>query len=477
MRPDKEAKRYYVEEIGEDRCADHYAYARHLPGVGETLLKVRDSGIPFPKSQIDHVAYFKYGYLLFITFEPAPDAHDIFKRFAKVFEQTYTRFLDLKKAEAQAREAQIEAALERVRSKTMAMHNSQEVGNTVAGLFDELVALGLEKSARCGIGILDESNIMELWTASTNDKGEMILAIGHLDMTLHPLLKGVKKTWSSKKQSFTYELQGEDLLNYFNILNDYPDYHIYIDVKTLPEKIIHNSFYFTDGLIYCFTRNPISEDLANVVKRFSGVFGQTYKRYLDLRKAEAQAREAKIEAAMERVRARAMAMHTSQELSEVTHELRKQMGLLGQKDLDTCVIHLHDESPDFIHAWAALKPPDSTDTILDSTARVPKRGPLIIEEAMRAYSLNMQDYVVVNEGEKIKQWFGFIQKSVTRSIHQTYNSTKGARIEDAKSFWSFADFAWSSFIWLQSINPMKLPEAYFAGLLTYLDWLTEDLPT
>ena len=38
-------------------------------------------------------------------------------RFGKVFQQTYTRFLDLQKAEAQAREAQIEAALERVRSE------------------------------------------------------------------------------------------------------------------------------------------------------------------------------------------------------------------------------------------------------------------------------------------------------------------------------------------------------------------------
>ena len=39
------------------------------------------------------------------------EGHDIFKRFAKVFEQTYTRFLDLQKAEAQAREAQIEASI------------------------------------------------------------------------------------------------------------------------------------------------------------------------------------------------------------------------------------------------------------------------------------------------------------------------------------------------------------------------------
>ena len=39
----------------------------------------------------------------------------LLSRFAIEFERTYTRFLDLQKAEAQAREAQIEAALERVK--------------------------------------------------------------------------------------------------------------------------------------------------------------------------------------------------------------------------------------------------------------------------------------------------------------------------------------------------------------------------
>ncbi len=48
-------------------------------------------------------------------------------RFVRVFGQIYQRFLDLQKAEAQAREAQIEAALERVRSKTMAMQHSDEL--------------------------------------------------------------------------------------------------------------------------------------------------------------------------------------------------------------------------------------------------------------------------------------------------------------------------------------------------------------
>ena len=66
-----------MEVIGEDRAADHYEALCAVPGVGGVLLRLRESGVPFPERQVDHVAYFKYGYLIFITFEPAPDAHDV----------------------------------------------------------------------------------------------------------------------------------------------------------------------------------------------------------------------------------------------------------------------------------------------------------------------------------------------------------------------------------------------------------------
>ena len=56
-----------------------------------------------------------------------PEEQKILNRFATEFERTYTRFLDLQKAEAQAREARIEAALERVRSRAMAMQNTEEL--------------------------------------------------------------------------------------------------------------------------------------------------------------------------------------------------------------------------------------------------------------------------------------------------------------------------------------------------------------
>src|SRR5678815_4815692 len=98
--------------------------------IRDRFEKMLLDGIRFPSHQYEHFVFGSKVSLMFITYEPVPEAHDIFKRLGKVFEQTYTRFLDLQKAEAQAREAQIETALEKVRSRTMAMQKSEELSDT-----------------------------------------------------------------------------------------------------------------------------------------------------------------------------------------------------------------------------------------------------------------------------------------------------------------------------------------------------------
>jgi hypothetical protein len=93
-------------------------------------------------------------------------------RFARVFEQAYVRFLDLQKAEAQAREAQIEAALERVRSRTLAMQKSDELAETAAVVFKHLILLGIAPN-RLYITIMKEDDGMaEFWT--TDEDGSKV---------------------------------------------------------------------------------------------------------------------------------------------------------------------------------------------------------------------------------------------------------------------------------------------------------------
>ncbi len=249
----------------------------------------------------------------------------IIKRFAKVFEQSYIRFLDLQKAEEQTREAQIEASLERVRSKTMAMHNSQDVGETVVTLFDELVKLGLDELERCGIGIMHEPYIMEAWTASKTNESKAELVIGHIDMKIHPLLQGTYEVWKQKKEVFQYILEADDKINYFNIVNNQPNYNAKRDIATLSNRVILTTFYFNEGCLYAFSVKELSAETAKIFTRFAAVFGQTYRRYLDLQKAEAQAREAQIETALEKVRSRSLAMQKGIEIVEVLATVKNKL--------------------------------------------------------------------------------------------------------------------------------------------------------
>ena len=124
--PKKREEEFYVQYLEGEVLKETYLELSKF-GDKDQYVKIREGGFEFPTRQFDHFVFLSNISLMFITYDPVPEAHDIFKRFGKVFEQTYTRFLDLQKAEAQAREAQIEAALERVRSRTMAMHKSEEV--------------------------------------------------------------------------------------------------------------------------------------------------------------------------------------------------------------------------------------------------------------------------------------------------------------------------------------------------------------
>src|SRR5678810_771396 len=107
-----------------------------MPSSSAKLIKKMMKSLESVKFSI---AFFLYGSVqvlgpAFLSEENA----NILQRFANVFEQTYTRFLDLQKAEAQARETQIQLALERVRARTMAMHNSDDISSTTTVVFAEL---------------------------------------------------------------------------------------------------------------------------------------------------------------------------------------------------------------------------------------------------------------------------------------------------------------------------------------------------
>ncbi|MBA4411574.1 MAG: hypothetical protein C0397_19415, partial [Odoribacter sp.] len=341
----------FIDVLEGERLETHYRYFFSLPGIKEIFEKAAQDGLPLPTFQINHLANFSHGNLMFITYEPCPEAHDIFIRFAKVFEQTYTRFLDLHKAEAQAREAHIEAALERVRSRTMAMQRSEELGDVAEILFKQVQELGIQPWTT-GFNIWNEGNDSYVdWI--TNPTGGFVEPYT-VDLTTHPFFREISEAKKRGEDFHAFEISGEPLAESYALLVSFAPKQFegfLASGHPFPTRQINHYVFGTQVGLMFITPEPCPE-AHDIFKRFGKVFEQTYTRFLDLQKAEAQAREAQIELALERVRARTMAMQKSDELQEVAntiyerfHELKVEMDLAN-------LVTFIEGSKDY-HVWAS----------------------------------------------------------------------------------------------------------------------------
>ncbi|HAZ24489.1 MAG TPA: hypothetical protein DCY95_07475, partial [Algoriphagus sp.] len=295
-------------------------------------------GIPFKKGQQLKERFitstlFEYGYLGTTDHTaPSQELIELIQRFALVFEQAFRRFLDLERAEKQAREAQIEVALERIRARSMAMHTSEELNEVLSVMFKQIEELGID--AKCAhLTLMDlESNAFSFRITGKNGAsniGEQII-----DLDAMPTWKETVTNWKKQKphshQCLVYP--PEVLPDLFQIINESlqsltPKERI--TFEDYPEGIFdcegHNKFGYIG---FNNSRPPTDEEIAIVI-RFAREFERVYQRFLDIKKAEAQAREAQIEAALEKVRSRSLGMQSSNELQEVVQIVAEKIQELG----------------------------------------------------------------------------------------------------------------------------------------------------
>ena len=275
-------------------------------------------------------AFFSKGHISFSTPEPRPgESVLLLERFAAEFDMTYTRFLDLQKAEAQAREAQIETALERVRSRSMGMRKSEELKEVIKIVYDQFIHLNIHIDHAGFVVDYTPKGDWHFWIADKQDIPAKI-STPYFDSVWGIAFNEAKEKGTD---FFPTHLNFEDKNKFYQELLSF--------VPGLPEE--SKNFYLNcPGLavstalsesvslyIENFSGNPYSDEENKILIRFGKVFQQTYTRFLDLEKAEAQAREAQIEAALERVRSRTMAMKGSNELAEVALSLFQQVKELG----------------------------------------------------------------------------------------------------------------------------------------------------
>ena len=259
------------------------------------------------------VEYYSYsiglGALSISSFKPITDEQlKTLERFKNIFGLAYRRYADITQAELQTKEAEIELALERVRARTMAMQQSEELSEAVYILFQQFRKLG-ENPDQATIGVINEKeHVIEYWVTMY---GNQMNKVFKFSIDEPNVTNKIYNAWKDDKKSLVIDLSGKALSEFMT----YRACKGGAAVNTNEKRRIINVAFFSKGLLNVQSTSERSAESIKLLERFAAVFEQTYTRFLDLQKAEAQTREAKIEAALERVRAASMAMHDSSELN------------------------------------------------------------------------------------------------------------------------------------------------------------------
>ncbi len=157
-----------------------------------------------------------------------------------------------------------------------------------------------------------------------------------------------------------------------------------------------------------------------------------------MKQAEAQAREAQIEVALERIRARALAMRNSEELTEVAKVLREQMGFLGQQDLETSAVQLYEEDAENILSWRAFRLGSARKgEISYSQISVPKNSCTLIIEMLKKFYSGENNYTVVVSGRKQADWY----KVLFKLAPEVYTAMKRSNSLKEKRYYHFSKFS------------------------------------
>jgi signal transduction histidine kinase len=275
----------YVGEISGKELEDQWKYLSTIPGFQDMVNNSENAGFSLPLFEVHHAAFFSYGFLLFVTLEPCPEAHEIFKRFAQVFEQTYTRFLDLKKAEAQAREANKQASLDRVRGEIASMRSAKDLEIITPLVWNELTTLGIP-FIRCGVFIIhEEEEQVEVYLSKPDGTS---LAVMHLPFGASDLAVQTVDAWQ-KGSVYTQHWNREDFLNYGRIMieqGQIPDMETYRGTEEAPESLNLHFIPFNQGMLYVGATETLSDGEIGLAASLAETFSIAYARYEDFVKLE-----------------------------------------------------------------------------------------------------------------------------------------------------------------------------------------------
>ena len=207
-------------------------------------------------------------------------------RVAQVFGLLYTRFLDLQKAEDSTREAQIESALERIRSRAQAMQYPEELKDVTAVFRHEMGALGEEELETSQIFIWDEtSGKAECMAALKAPLPDNKIVSGEFELDLNDTWLGreILKFYGTTDKEVSIAVTGDKYKEWVRYCEARCE-----SLRGYYGEEIDKSYHlckFSDGAIGRMDTSLIPQESWDLLKRVASVFSLAYSRFKDLTQA------------------------------------------------------------------------------------------------------------------------------------------------------------------------------------------------
>lgn len=306
-----------------------------------------------------------------------------------------------------SRELAIELAFEQIRDRAMAMRSSAELAETSSVLFQQLTALGIN-SIRTGVGIFDDVNgAMEIWLTTRSNSQEVVKILDYVNLHVHPVFEHIFQARLQHKPFALTVLTGDEVKDYYQTMSTY----IAFQQSAFNSREYFYSFFFPQGAINLIANQALTDADCFIMCRLAKVFGLIYTRFIDLQTAEGQAREATIDTALEKVRSRTMAMHSSDELFAVANILLIELWKLGGRPVQFGIsLHNRDEAKCLVYTGTHK---GQADQIRRLGWVAP--GDHVILAGMYDHWLRQEDFLPVVSGESLHSFYQLVLPGIDRT--------------------------------------------------------------
>ncbi len=261
------------------------------------------------------------------------DDNKILKRFGEVFEQSYTRFLDLQNAEARAFEAIKQASVDRVRGEIASMRTSEDLNRITPIIWRELETLEVP-FIRCGVFIVDEEKEkVQLYLTTPDGKS---LGVLNLSFDANELTSNTVNHWK-KNQVYKEHWNKEEFINWTKSMieiGQVQNAETYQGSSTPPESLDLHFVPFAQGMLYVGNVSPLTDEKLELVKTLAKAFSIAYARYEDFKNVEEA--KSKIEITLNELKIAQAKLQEIDQLKSrffvnISHEFRTPLTLiLGQ---------------------------------------------------------------------------------------------------------------------------------------------------